>query len=435
MIRILGAGLAGMSAGWHLDEKFIIHERADRVGGHAITDEVHGYRFDRTGHLLHLRDDHMRELVMGLLGEDNVRTVQRNSAVWMNGKYTPYPFQANLGAHDDFDFVWDCVGGYLQAWYLRGSHTDDPETFEDFCYRHFGIGITERFMVPYNQKLWGVHPKEMTAKWCQRFVPIPKFEEVLAGALGKPPTQMGYNANFIYPKQGIGALSEAFGQQFNRGNLRLNNAPQYIDWRHHEMAFAHGRVKYDGLISTIPLPYLVNLLVGAPNDIYDAAAKLRCTSLCYLNVALNVPFMSDLHWVYVPEPEVPFYRVGVYSNFSKDLVPDPALDSSLYVELSDRGTPDMDTLWPEIEEYLLDMDLISHRSNVKFWEVKQMPNAYVVYDHEHEAATTTIREWLLSVGIYTAGRYGQWNYSSMEDALLMGREAARWARERMGRSS
>ena len=57
-------------------------------------------------------------------------------------------------------------------------------------------------MIPYNEKIWGVHPREITAAWCSRFVPLPNLEQVIAGAVGAGPPEMGYNQSFLYPKSG-----------------------------------------------------------------------------------------------------------------------------------------------------------------------------------------------------------------------------------------
>jgi hypothetical protein len=49
----------------------------------------------------------------------------------------------------------------------------------------------------------------------------------------------------------------------------------------------------------------------------------------------------------------------------------------------------------------------------------------VLFDHAHEKARATVLDYLTSQGVQVAGRYGLWEYSSMEDALLSGRDAAR----------
>ena len=96
-VAVLGAGLAGMSAAYHLGRRGVPHrifERLPHPGGHAITLEDSGYRFDRTGHLLHLRDPSTRALALSFIAGGWVE-IQRQSMIWTNGTYTRYPFQAN----------------------------------------------------------------------------------------------------------------------------------------------------------------------------------------------------------------------------------------------------------------------------------------------------------------------------------------------------
>jgi hypothetical protein len=84
----------------------------------------------------------------------------------------------------------------------------------------------------------------------------------------------------------------------------------------------------------------------------------------YLDVALNGPCNKPLHWVYVPEAQYPFYRVGCYSNFSAAMAPPGK--ANLYVELADRSPPDMATLVPEVARGLVEMGLIDVPEAVRF---------------------------------------------------------------------
>jgi len=77
----------------------------------------------------------------------------------------------------------------LHAWYMEALRKDrslihlaeaerdeaeaDPRNFEEFSRVRFGDGITDEFMVPYNRKLWGCEPAEITSEWCGRFFPKP----------------------------------------------------------------------------------------------------------------------------------------------------------------------------------------------------------------------------------------------------------------------
>jgi protoporphyrinogen oxidase len=430
-VAVLGAGLTGMSAAHHLREAGVecrIFERAARAGGHAVTTEERGWRFDRTGHLLHVKDDDTLALVLRWLGPEH-RWIQRKSAVFSHGVYTRYPFQANVYGLPP-QVAYECVMGFLEA------HGRPPppriHDFEQFCLAHFGKGISDHFMIPYNERQLGVHPREITAAWCQRFVPIPSVEDVIAGAVGLGGRELGYNVRFLYPRLGIGQLSEAMaaGLAAAGAPVELERAPTAIDTRRRELVIGDEVIRWDTLVSTVPVPVLVGLAGDAPLEVREAAARLRCTHLYYLDVALRRPCRQPYHWVYVPEAKYPFYRVGCYTHFSESMAP-PG-QAGLYVELVDRSEPDLPTILREVVRGLSEMDLVGGEDDVVFARLRRIEHAYVVFDHACYAALDVVRAFLAERGIVSTGRYGAWNYSSMGDALTMGRDAAREAKALLG---
>lgn len=416
-----------MSAAFHLRQERIdcrLFERAPFPGGHAITVEEQGYRFDRTGHLLHLRDPKMRELALGWIRGGTLE-IERRSRVFSHGVYTRYPFQANTYGLPP-EVARRCLTDFVRAHFAPDKPS--PRSFEEFCRVHFGDGISDEFMIPYNTKLWGVPPDKISAAWCSRFVPLPRLEDVIAGAVGCNDRELGYNARFTYPRLGIGQLSAGLAEA--AGPIELGRAPAAIDARARVLRFADEAVRYEALVSTIPLPSLVALLTDAPAEVREAASRLRCTSLHYLDVALNGPCRLPFHWIYVPEPRFPFYRVGCYSHFSSAMA--PPNKASLYVELSDRQRPDVASLLPRLAQDLKTMGLVDSDHAIRFARLRTIEHAYVIFDDDHFPALEVIHPFLRSVGILSAGRYGGWNYSSMEDALLFGRDAAREARALLG---
>ena len=426
-VAILGAGLTGLSAAFHLRQERIgcrLIERAAHPGGHAITIEEQGYRFDRTGHLLHLRDPSIRDLALGWI-RGGALEIERKSRVFSHGVYTRYPFQANTAGLPP-EVAYACVTDFVRAHFAADRPA--PRTFEDFCRHHFGDAISDAFMIPYNTKLLGVPPSQISAAWCSRFIPLPKLEDVIAGAVGLNDRELGYNTRFTYPRLGIGQLTSGLAEA--AGPIELGRAPTAIDTRSRVLHLPGEAVRYEALISTIPLPSLVALMTDAPAEVREAASRLRCTSLHYLDVALNSPCLLPYHWIYVPEPRFPFYRVGAYSNFSSAMA--PPNKGCLYVELADRQKPDMAELLPRLAADLRTMGLIDSDHAIRFARLRTIDHAYVVFDDDHFPALEVIQPYLRSVGIQSTGRYGGWNYSSMEDALLFGRDAARRARSLLG---
>ena len=422
-VLLLGAGLTGLSAAHALEREGVPYrllEKLPRSGGHAVTTVDAAYRFDRTGHLLHLRDPALRAEVLEWLEGDCVE-IQRRSRIWSNGVYTRYPFQANTFGLPPA-VANECVLGFVRAHFAE--RRAEPRNFEEFCLAHFGDGITRHFMLPYNARLWGVPPREITSAWCQRFVPLPKLEDVIAGAVGLNDRELGYNQSFLYPRLGIGELPRALEQRVS--GLELGRAPSRVDLRTRVAELDGERIPFDVLVSSVPLPVLLGLLDPLPDLVRAAAAKLRATHLYYLDVALESPPGTDFHWAYVPEAKYPFYRVGCYSHFSPALAPPGA--GSLYVELADRSEPELERVTREVVAGLLEMGVLKSAADVRFARLRRIDYAYVIFDHDYYAALAVIEPFLAAERIVSTGRYGAWNYSSMEDALLMGRDGAARAR-------
>jgi protoporphyrinogen oxidase len=418
-VAVLGAGLAGLRAGLELTRLGVEHRVFERLawpGGHATTTFDEGYRFDRTGHLLHLRDPELKASVLEWLDGD-VREITRRSVIWSNGVYTRYPFQANTFGLPPA-VAKECVLDFVQA-HFAGPQPP-PKNFEEFCLQHFGAGITRHFMVPYNSRLWGVAPHEITSAWCERFVPLPSLEDVIAGAVGANERELGYNQRFLYPRLGIGELPRAMHERST--SVALEREARRIDLKARVIEFDNERVPFEALITTLPLKLFLGLCDPLPSEVRAAANLLRATHLYYLDLALERPPRTDFHWAYVPEAKYPFYRVGCYTHFSPALAPPGT--GSLYVELADRSEPELSELLPRVVSALTEMGVIEGARDVRFARVRRIDYAYVIFDHAYYGALERIRPFLAEANLLSTGRYGGWQYGAMEDALREGAVAA-----------
>ena len=425
-VLILGAGLAGLSTALHLRGRpFMLVEREPRVGGKARSERHHGYTFDLTGHWLHLRDASVQALMKRLFAPGDLVEIERRTGVYTHGVMLPYPFQANLHGLPP-EIVAECLTGFVQARIEEARGRPQPRTFAEYAEARFGAGIARHFFVPYNTKLWGISPDELTPDWVSRFIPLPDLEQVIAGAVGLRQEGLGYNARFVYPKTGgIDAVPEAMARALEpAGALRLGTSVQEIDplGRRIKLQGEPDWISYRALVSTLPLPVLIECMQGVPPAVRAATKRLRAVPWRWLDIATRSPVPIDEHWVYVPEPELPFFRVGVYSNALPAMAPEGK--GSLYVELTDRSAePDL----PSIYDGLARMGAIRSADDVEFAFVRDIEHAYVVFDEAYEPSRTTIFDWLASVQVHSCGRYGAWVYNSMEDSILQGMEAAQWA--------
>ncbi|MBI3631723.1 MAG: FAD-dependent oxidoreductase [Candidatus Staskawiczbacteria bacterium] len=420
-ILIVGAGLSGLSAAYHLgkNKKVRIIEKENRPGGLAVTDNVNDFRFDKTGHLLHLKNPEMKKWIIDENFKKHILLLHRISRIWSYGRYTRYPFQSNTYGLPKA-VAKECIDEFLKI--QAHPLTKEVRTFADFIYHHFGKGFAKHFLIPYNKKIWGVDPKEMNVLWCKKFVPLPKIEDVLKGAKKNGGEELGYNVDFYYPKLGIGDFSNKIAEITQKKHeIEYNISLEKVDFRTQTALLNSGeKIRYEYLISTAPLKELSQYLDKPPVSFKNKANLLRFRSLNYLNIALKKTAVFDFHWCYVPSPKVPFYRVGYYSNFSVSCAPKG--QSSLYVELTDR--PFNKRILSQVIDYLKQMKIIRNQSDILFIDPQRIDYAYVIYDQNYPLIVPAIHQFLNQHNIYSVGRYGAWNYSSMEDALLMGREIA-----------
>jgi len=420
-VVILGGGLTGISTAFHLRRPWLLVEKEARLGGHARTDETRGFHFDKTGHWLHLRDPYMKQLVNELLPGELV-PVARKARIFSHGVLTRYPFQGNLHGLPP-EVVSECLIDFVRA-HNDPRSSEPAKNFEDFCLKKFGAGISRHFMIPYNQKLWGVHPREITAEWCSRFVPIPKLEDVIKGAVGDVPPEIGYNVSFLYPKTGgIETLTRALVSRLAGGEVALSTPVERVNLGDRTINIGGDTISWRALVATIPLPELVARLTDAPKEIEEAAGKLRCTPVRYLNVATKSSPNADFHWIYVPEEKFPFYRVGIYTNAVPAMAPPGR--GSLYVELSDRGPmPRVDDIMPDVAQALAAAGAINGADDVLFAEIKELKYAYVVFDDNYYSCVGKLINYFEANDVFPRGRYGSWIYNAMEDSILAGKEVA-----------
>lgn len=422
MIVILGGGLAGLATAHFLgDVPHLVLESEDATGGLCRSRSIDGFVFDYTGHLLHMRDPRALAL-LDELWPDTFAVVTRRAAIRTRGVTVPFPFQANLHGLPK-EVVADCILGAADA--LQHAVPDDPAlSFHDWSLAALGRGISEAFMFPYNTKLFRRHPKEMTADWVSWAVPRPNLEEIVRGALGIKNERMGYNATFRYPKRGgIEVVPNAFADRVK--SVRTRARVEKIDLRRRRLTLQTGEtVSYDRLVSTIPLPALLERVEGGDID-GRAAARLDWSVVGCLNLGIARPGVGGgQHWIYFPDADVPFYRAGFPHAMSDSVCPPGS--SSLYVEfgLARGETADPAALEKAALLALIREGILTADDRVVARDFIRIDPGYVIFDRARQEVMADVLPRLAAAGVTTIGRYGAWTYSYMERAMLDGMDAA-----------
>ena len=416
-VVILGAGLAGLSVAYHSQNGCSLYEQESEVGGLARSAVRNGFIFDYDGHLLHFKTGYMRRLVERLL-PGIFREHERCAWIYSHNSYTKYPFQANTYGLPAA-VIKKCLMGMFRS-RMAARREEEPRDFHEWMLANFGEGITRCFMQPYNEKFWNRPARELTAEWTKEYVPRVNVKQVIDGAFTNKTGGIGYNCRFWYPeKGGIEQLPQALAAKIK--NVNLNTRIRGVDIKNKKVWFENGKeTAFDNLVSTIPLPELGRLLDGRlPARVKTAFSRLKFISIYNINLGIARENINDKHWIYFPEKKFSFFRVGFPTNFSANVAPQGS--SSLYAEVSySREKPLKKDVETKVLSGLVEAGILNKEEKIIVRHINDIKYGYVVYDHDYRHSVDIITGFLRENGILCSGRFGRWQYMSMEDAVLDG---------------
>ena len=422
---IIGAGLAGLSTAYHLsaggDDDYLVIEAEDRPGGWAKTDWSGAWGVDRAIHVLYFRSPEIRDWVRDLLG-GRWTEHRKNCVIDSGGVRTPFPFHANLYGRPP-EVVAECLNGLWQASLARQNGAPKPVTFAEWIALTNGDGVARHFMDPYNTKLWTVPPEEMGWDWIGDFIPAPDPARILEGALRPADSTLGLNSTFFYAPRGASSVAEALAAQV--GPVRYQCRLVELDPRRRLAVLSDGtRISYRTLVSTIPLRTLGRLLMPLPADADQAWHNLEATDIVLADVGYEGPEFEDVHWAYLPDPDVLAYRLHVVHALSTELMPP---GHGLYcLEISHsrhRPLPPGD-LRRRVVDDLVRTGWLRSARQVRFYRERRFPCSYVIPRVGFAQDSEALRAHARDLDIHSIGRFGEWKYCNQEDALMDGKRMA-----------
>jgi len=423
-VLVLGAGLAGLSAAYHLGGDVEVFEKEAHLGGHARTKRVDGFNFDEGAHVFFGKDEISQEFVWEPLAG---HMLPHRAEIWNNyeeRRIGRYPVQANAHALPP-EQATRCVLDFIEA---TGKPETEVRTYTEWCHASFGTAFTEEFMLRYARKVWTVEPDELNTEWLGSKVggriSRPSLEQVVRGAVDPNPHTLNYLTEFSYPDEGgFGRIAVNLAAGVSK--LRLNCGVSRIDSLDRRITFSDGTVReYDTAISTVPLPTLVRLTTDAPLEVREAAEKLLCTSVRCINLGVRRPDIGPGHWVYFYEEDIPFFRISFPSKFAPSNAPEGCSSVSCEIAHSHRKPLVEEGLTERVIEALVRAGILERDDEIVTRDEMDIPYAYVVFDFEREAALQVIHPWMESVGILPCGRFGEWGYHWSFEAIESGRRVA-----------
>ena len=250
MDLIVGAGVTGLSYAAYTKNDYLVIEKESEIGGYCRTIKQDGFVWDYSGHFFHFQDEDIKKEVMDGMNMDAILSVTKRTQIKYKKGLVDYPFQKNIHQLEKSELI-DCLYDLFNNPYV------DSSSFKDMLYRKFGKSIAEKFLIPYNEKLYACDLNALDVDAMGRFFPFADKEEIIANF--KATKENSYNAHFLYPRGGAIEYVKSICKKVDMDKVSLNESIVALDTKEH-IAYTNKReIKYDNLISTVPFPALLNL--------------------------------------------------------------------------------------------------------------------------------------------------------------------------------
>jgi protoporphyrinogen oxidase len=338
-----------------------------------------------------------------------VRSVQRRSFIDYHGQRVDFPFQKNIHQLPRADFIECLYDLYFADLARREGKLLVEHNFKDMLYARFGRGISEKFLVPYNEKLYACDLAKLDKDAMGRFFPHAQLTDIIRNM--REPDNAGYNATFTYPEGGAVEYVRALESEVPPGAIACNEALTSIDLRQRTAHTTRRTIQFEHLISSMPFDRLL-----ARSGLAHDASVFSWNKVLVFNLGFDRKGPTEPHWMYYPNRDLVFYRVGFYDNiFDSDRM-------SLYVEIGLRAddVPDVASLRERVVADLRAVGLVQEHVLVAEHHVVMEP-AYVHITQRSLTEVARARHELSAHHVHSLGRYGGWTYCSIEDNIVEAR--------------
>lgn len=407
---IIGAGISGLACAAALgDHDYLVVEADAEIGGYCKTIRKDGFVWDYSGHFFHFKHPEIEAWLRERMQGQRVRVVEKKSFIAYRGQLVDFPFQKNIHQLPKDEFI-DCLHDLYFARAPGVAGAGGPETnFREMLFARFGQSIAEKFLIPYNEKLYATDLSALDRDAMGRFFPHADLTDVIRNM--KQADNRSYNSTFTYPEGGAFEYVKAIASAVRPDRISVNEPVVAIDPVKRVARTARREIRYERVVSSAPWNRLL-ALTGVEHD----PGVYSWNKVLVFNLGFDRKGPRDVHWIYYPDRATSFYRVGFYDNiFDADRL-------SLYIELGFSKDASVDVAATRArvlsdlkrEGVIGDHQLVAEHSVV-------MDPAYVHITQRSIAEHRRLAADLARQGVHSIGRYGGWTYCSIEDNIVEAR--------------
>lgn len=441
---IIGAGPAGLAAAYELiknNQKVIIVEKNNLIGGLSRTVEYKGYHFDVGGHRFFTKEEPVQKIWQEVLGNEFL-VRPRLSRIYYGNKFYYYPLKPfnalkNLGIFKSIVIFSSYIFIRIKS---RLGLLKTATTFEEWVTQKFGTRLFNIFFKTYTEKVWGIPTSQIGAEWAaQRIKGLSLSKAVINSffpSKGKVTTLID---EFNYPRLGPGMMYQKMAELVIKqggevlleteavkiirdGNLIKNIVVHTKDGSQKEL---HA----DYFLSSMPLPELIEKIQAPPAEIIEANNFLKFRSFITICLIINKAELFPDNWIYIHSPEVQVGRIQNFKNWSPAMVPDQTKTALGMEYFCFQG----DQLWRSPDEQLIKLASqelekvgLGKSSDVIDGFVIRQADAYPTYKIGYQEPLQKIYSYLKTFNnLQTIGRGGLFRYNNMDHSILTGLYAAK----------
>lgn len=472
-IVIIGAGPAGITAGLELkrrnkDIAVTILEETSMVGGISRTVNHNGNRMDMGGHRFFSKDDQVNawwESILKKQGEPSVDDILTNtqkdlsgcgnpeteddvflkrrrvSRIYYKGKFFDYPISMKLQTFKNMGLGKTIKAGF--SYVSSVLNKKDETNLENFYINRFGKELYSTFFEDYTEKLWGRHPRDISAEWGAQRVKGLSIIALIKNIFGSTKKETSLIEEFQYPKLGPGQLWEKAAEEFELlgGKIIFNakvesllledNKVQRIEYIQNSQKLS---IDGDAFISSMPIKDLVEGINDCPQEITHIASGLPYRD--FITIGLQVDKLQLKNetklktvnnlipdcWIYVQDKGVKLGRIQIFNNWSPYMVKD--FKNKVFVGLEYFCTEN-DDFWNLSDEQLKALaegELVKigiiEKGKIEDYHVEKVKKAYPAYFDTYDKIEIVINYLNGINNLFCIGRNGQHRYNNMDHSMV-----------------
>ena len=279
-IGVLGGGISGLTFSSLVKDAEILEKEAI-PGGLMRSIKQDGYTFDLGSHIIFSKNKDAVAFMLRALGENQIMN-RRNTAIFYKGIKVKYPFENGLGGLPKQE-AFECVSDYAETYAKRErANLKSPKNFHAWMHYRFGKAITEKYLYPYNRKVWDYPPEKMDLFWVEGRVPQPPLKDVMKAAMGLESEGYTHQLHFHYPAHGgIQAVTDGIASAIEKRRLLTGFEVTKVKKEGGKWIVGGKKEErvYDHLVNTMHIRDFIDAYDDAPEEVREAAKGLKWNSV------------------------------------------------------------------------------------------------------------------------------------------------------------